>query len=281
MSGDEMFAAIVSAIVAASAWWGWYYSLAAIPRWPLPSGTRWALGLTPPLCLAGVFVVLKTIASFDVRESPLYLGFYMLFGAGWLGLFRVGLGWLGFSWRDDAVERGNPAAGIATVGGLIGLTACYAGANVGDGPGWWCVLVAGGLGTAAWYAVLAAFQRVTDAAESITVERDVAAALRHAGVAIAVGLLCGRGAAGDWTSAEQTFNEFASAWPALVIAGIAAAVEFVFRPDASRRYRPPAWAGVSALLAVVYILFAVAALLALPPVPQNPAYDQPPASHAP
>lgn len=278
MSGDEFFALIVSSIVAANAWWGWYYTLAAVPPWPPARGVRSALGLAPPVCLLGIFVVLVTLASFDVRESPLYLTFYTVLGAGWLGLLRVGFGWLGFSWRHDAVERGNPAAAIATVGGLVGLAACYAGANVGDGPGWWCVAFAGGLATAAWFGILAAFQQVTDAAESITVERDVAAALRQAGLAVAVGLLCGRGAAGDWTSGERTVVEFASAWPALAIAALAALLESVLKPGATREYRPPAWAGVSFVLAVGYVVFAVLAVMALPPPPQNPAYDRPAAA---
>lgn len=282
MSGDEVLVLFVSSAATLAGWGFWYLRLRTAHPLCRDRGlgrVRRVLALTPPLCLAGLFAVLRAAASFDVRESPLYLVFYLVFGAAWLvagrGLFSL----LGVSWRDDALGQRNPAAAWAVAGGLGGLMACYAGANVGDGPGWWCVLAAGALATAAWFAAWAILEHAGDLAEAVTVERDEQTALRLAGFLLAAGVLCGRGAAGDWTSAAQTLAEFRDAWPVLVL--LAGAV-WVERSAAAERRGPagrtpsgpPGW-----LLAGFYVAFAVLCLTALPKLPRNPSCRGTPAAN--
>lgn len=278
MSEDEVFVLLASAVIALIGWIAWYSRLLMANRIGRErSSTRRTLALAPLVCLAGLFALLRLAASFDVRNDPVYLAFYMVFGAAWVVPGRALFSLLGISWRDDALERRNPAAAWAVAGALAGLMACYAGANIGDGPGWWCVLFAGGLGSAVWFVAWAVVQKAGGLAEAVTVERDVDAGIRLGAFLLAAGLLCGRGAAGDWTSAERTVVEFADAWPLLPLLLGAAVVERL--AVAERRRAPrrltalaPAW-----LLTVLYIGFAVICLAVLPGPAENPAYDSPPA----
>jgi hypothetical protein len=220
-------------------------------------------------------MLLRTGASFDVRHDPAYLAFYLVFGAAWLVPGRGLFGLFGISWQDDALERRNAAAAWAVAGGLAGLTAGYAGANLGDGPGWWCVLFAGGLATAAWLVAWSVVQAAGDVAEAITVERDTDAGIRLGAFLLAAGLLCGRGAAGDWTSPLQTAIEFGAAWPLLPLTLGAAWVERRAGAERGHPQRPPAARLNGWLAGALYVAFAIACLVALPRPPENPAYETP------
>ncbi|MCU0857739.1 MAG: hypothetical protein MUC65_04975 [Pontiellaceae bacterium] len=160
-----------------------------------------------------------------MRDSAIYLLFYTIFGAAWLGAGIFLLRGIGFYPCDDAIERNNPAAAVAVCLSFVGLAECYAGANIGDGPGWWCVLFAGGLATFVWLCLLSMYQAVGRVAEEVTVERNMNSAIRFGGFAIAAGFVCGRGAAGDWTSAQQTIIEFFDVWPLLGLIVIACFTE--------------------------------------------------------
>ncbi len=186
--------------------------------------------LAPLLAALGILAVLRTLASADVRDEPVYLGLYLIMGVAWVGVGLACLPLCGFSARDDVGERGNPAATPVMAGAALGLGACYAGANIGDGPGWWCVVWAGGLGTACWFAALAVVARYGQLAETVTVDRDPAAGMRLGGFLVCAGILCGRGAAGDWTSGAQTVVEFRSAWPLIALVVVALAGERCLRP---------------------------------------------------
>jgi hypothetical protein len=279
MSPDEVFVLLLSGITAFVGWAYWYLRLAGANRLGRShSAVRPVLAWVPLLCLAGLYALLRTAASFDVRDAPIYLAFYVVFGAAWLipgrGLFSL----LGFSWQHDALDRRNPAAAAAVAGGLVGLTACYAGANIGDGPGWWCVAFAGGLATLGWFIAWAVVEAAGDVAEAITVERDVDAGVRLGAFLIAAGLLCGRGAAGDWTSATQTAIEFGDAWPLIPLTLGAAWVE---RRATAERAQPLRRSGSGTgvwLLGAVYIGFAILCLVVLPRPAENPKYGAPPAT---
>jgi hypothetical protein len=273
MSSDEIFVLVVCTVTAFSGWLAWYYRLLSVTTLAGDLIGRWTLAIAPIVCMGGLYGLLRTAASFDVRDSSTYLFFYVVMGAAWLVMGRWGFPALGISWRDDALERRNIAATTLIAMAFIGLTACYAGANIGDGPGWWCVVIAGGVATVAWFGLWAVLQAVCHLAETIIVERDATSAFRFGAYLIASGLICGRGAAGDWTSAGQTVIEFQVAWPVLVLALIAGAVEFWLarRPLGSDR------TGTSALSLIVftaYLGFAVWFLVQAPSLPQNPIYDR-------
>jgi hypothetical protein len=232
MSEDELIALTVSCVVSLAAWFYWIRQTTATAPRCSRFRHRWPLLLYPALSAAALFGVLRQFSSHDVRSSVLYTGFYLILGAAWVGLAAS---WLlplfGLSARDDVVERANPGAAHAIGGGLLGVTLCYAGGNIGDGPGWWVVVFCAGLSTAAFFLFWAFLDRFTGLADTVTVERDPAAGIRLAGIFTAAGLILGRAVAGDWESGASTLVDFAVlGWPALVLWAAAAVLESQLRP---------------------------------------------------
>lgn len=232
-SEDETLALLVSAALALISWGAWYYQLAAVRSPVRQQGLRWPLSLAPLACALLLYIVLQLWSAEDVRDDPDYVLFYMVIGAGWVGLFRVVLpGRFGLNPRDDALERGNSATSWATAGALIGGTCCFAGGNVGNGPGWWVVLFSGALATGSLLFLWWILHLAVDLPEKIAVERDQSAGIRAAGFLIGAGIILGRAAAGDWVSAADTLTDFGKmAWPALMLALAAMVVEKANPPD--------------------------------------------------
>ncbi len=250
MSGDEAMLWVVSGILAAWSWWTWY-ALNLGAGAPRRAGfSRWLLRLSPLLAAGLLWQVLVHWASADVVGA--YRWLYLTFGAAWVGVGLAWLPWLGLSARDDVVERDNTAAGWAIAGALLGLTACFAGANIGNGPGWWVVLFTGGLATTAWFGSWLALELLAQPSESIGIERDVASGLRLSGLLTATGLILGRAAAGDWHSAAETVVDFVQVgWTAPVLFGAAVLTERWLRPSAEQPKRH--WTLAGAAPAAVYL----------------------------
>ncbi len=261
MSEDEVMICLFSVVIALVAWGRWYWLLGSIAA-PAGRSARRLLRLAPLGCLLLLAAVLLTLAAHDVRDSPTYIAFYLAFGAGWLGVVRGAASPVGISWRDDALERGNRPAEVVQVALLVGLMLCFAGANIGDGPGWWCVAVAGGLATVAFIAAYAVTNAIGGFAESVSVDRDAPSAARLAGLLVAQGLILGRAAAGDWISLEQTVGEFAVGWPALPLALIAGLVERALRPSPTRPPRTDA--GGAWLWSCIWLAAAALTIAMLP-----------------
>ncbi|MEW6198123.1 MAG: hypothetical protein AB1601_05600 [Planctomycetota bacterium] len=214
MAESEKLVLIVSLAAAVIGWGTWIVGLVRPTRLGRPRHARGPLALAAGLSLVLLCLVLTTFSAADVRTAPQYLLFYEVMGAAWVGLGLWLTAWMGVSTRDDAVERGNRAATWTLAGATLGLMLCFAGANIGDGPGWWVVVFCAGLATAGWYVAWLIVELGGGASELITVERDVASGLRLAGFLIGVGLVCGRAAAGDWISADAALSDFAEiAWP--------------------------------------------------------------------
>lgn len=225
-SPDEAFVLIVSILLTVACWLVWYCQLGMIRRQFRRNGGRGLLAWTPVICAGILYVVLKVWSAEDVRSDPAYMIFYMVVGAAWMGIFRLQLPLNGIVVRDDVLERGNTAAAWPFVGALVGGTCCFAGANVGNGPGWWVVFFSSALSTAALLVSWAVVHRFTGLCEKVTVERDPAAALRAAGFLIGAGVILGRAVAGDWVSAGATVMDFGlKAWPALVLVAAVVTVE--------------------------------------------------------
>jgi uncharacterized membrane protein YjfL (UPF0719 family) len=258
MSDDETIALFVSLSFAALAWVPWLVIVlgAAWRRW---TPARVPLLIVPPLCAALLFAILQRYASEDVRNAPEYLLLYTGMGIGWLGIAGWVLTQIGLSFRDDVVERGNSAAAWAISGALAGVTFCYAGGNIGNGPGWWVVVFCAALATAVLVLLWLFLDQVTQIADTVTIDRDSAAGLRLAGFFVAVGVVLGRAVAGDWTSAESTMLDFGRlAWPALGIWGAAALLEPRLRPTPERLR--PSVVEYGVLPAGLYLGLAAAAL---------------------
>ena len=275
MSDDEVFPLLISHAFAVWFILRWYGPVLMVAGHGTGGG-RWPIALAPLIAAMGLFMLLRTWASFDVRDSSTYLFYYMSMGAGWLGFASLFFAQFGLHVRDDAIERDNPAAAWAAAGAVVGITACYAGANIGDGPGWWCVIYAGGLAQLTWFAAWLVLEIAAKPVESVTIDRDFASGLRLAGFLIAVGVIAGRAAAGDWTSAEQTLREFTVAWPILPLLVVAIAIERQLRPSPRRPKGDILLHG--SLVALFYIAFAVATVVGLGPPPHGtfhqPAVEQ-------
>ena len=107
MSGDEIVALIVSAIAALVSWGAWYIAPARVQRVGRRPPAWRLLRLTPLVAAALLWVVLRSAASFDVRDDARYLIFYLLLGAAWIGVWMRALAVTGISTRDDEIPRGD------------------------------------------------------------------------------------------------------------------------------------------------------------------------------
>jgi uncharacterized membrane protein YjfL (UPF0719 family) len=262
MSEDEILVTLM-ALAAGPLWWTiTLVRLARLsPLRPGATGVQ-ALTVTISVCALGILLILKTLASFDVVDAPEYQFMYGVLGLAWLRLAQTLFGFAGLHVRDDLVERRNTAAIPAIAGALLGLTFCYAGGNIGDGPGWWVVVFSAGVATAILFAVWLAFAQLTSGMEAITIDRDPSAGLRAGAFLAANGLVLGRAVAGDWYSIRYTLADAATALPAVAVLLIAAVLaERVGRPTPQRPRAPLLVFGV--IPSVLYLAIAVAAVSAM------------------
>ena len=256
MSPDEALVLVASLIVLLAAWTGWYWQAATIAVRLSPREGRPLLYVIPLVCVLVLWMVLRELASFDVREAPQYLFLYMALGLAWVGALIRGTAFAGISMRDDVLERRNGAAAIAIGGAMLGLTFAFAGGNIGDGPGWWVVVFAAGLATLALFLSWLALDALTGVSDAITIDRDRASGLRLAGFLVAAGLIVGRASAGDWVSAGATLVDFALVgWPVLPLLALATVAERSMRPTPERPAGSAVGSGV--IPALLYILIAV------------------------
>lgn len=224
MSEDEIVAAVVCAFLNVATWLRWAFVAGSLRRFNPGSTATFAPWLSVLLTPLLVYVILARFASHDVRDSVLYIGFYLLMGAAMVAVGVSLLDRLGLSLRDDVLERRNPAACLAWSGALTGLGLAYAGANIGDGPGWWVVVFSGSLSIGSLLFGWLLLDRIGDCGEAILVERDEAAGLRVAAWFVATGAITGRAAAGDWVSASATVLDFGKAAAGALVLTLVASV---------------------------------------------------------
>ncbi len=261
-SEDEFAALLIAGILAVSVWAIWYYSLGVTQQSVRPTGNRRLLGVTPIISAVLLLIVLHRWSAEDVRNDEGYVVFYMVLGAAWVGLFTGQLALWGLSVRDDVLERGNNAAAWCCAGAIVAFACCFAGANVGNGPGWWVVLFSAGLSTLSLLLLWLALHAASGLAEKVSVDRDGSAGLRAAGFFIGNGLILGRAVAGDWVSASATTLDFArTAWPALILTGTIAAVERSCQPNYAGGGRAFLVSGL--LPGSIYVFAGVIALLTI------------------
>jgi uncharacterized membrane protein YjfL (UPF0719 family) len=261
MSGDELIVTLISVGLGPVAWLVWLFRM----PWGPPVRPRrcfamvsGALGVSTLL----IFIVLRTVASFDVVDDFRYQFMYLVLGLAWLRIAVAGFSLAGLSARDDVVERGNPAAAIALSGALIAMALCYSGGNIGDGPGWWVVVFSAAVSSLTCLAFWVALTLCSSIADAVTIDRDAASGLRLAAFLVGLGLVLGRGVSGDWLSATRTVVDFIKVLPAAAaILLVAIAVEYVARPTPERPQGPLVALGV--LPALAYLMIAAAGARAL------------------
>lgn len=240
----------------------WYSPVAR--AWPPDRGrmARWVIGLLPAAAFALILATLSTAASYDV--VGIWVLFYLLLGSAWIraGMFLMRR-LLDLSWADDGIYADNKAAIVPVAGGFLGITLIYAGANTGDGPGWWVVFIAGGLGLIAWLGLACAINRAARVSERITVDRDFGCGIRFGAYLLASGLILARASGGDWTSFSATLIEFLIGWPVLPLALLAALIELFMGYQSGLREEPGGSGPImlSALWGGAYVAFAVGFLL--------------------
>jgi uncharacterized membrane protein YjfL (UPF0719 family) len=226
MSPDEVLVLVASIVAGPGALTLWFFRLSRVTRLGLRSPYIGSLRLLLVASAALLVVVLRTLAAPDVRDDIRYLALYFLLGLAWLRLSEFGFSIVGASVRDDLVERRNGAALPAIAGALLGAVCCYAGGNIGAGPGWWVVVFSAGLATLGLGAVWVFLDRMTNASDRVRIDRDVAAGSRLGALLLATGAIFGRAVAGDWHSAPATVVDFfVLAWPAAGLAVVALAAE--------------------------------------------------------
>lgn len=213
--------------------------------WGLPFG----LSLPQRLSLLGALlgallllgIILRAWSSADVRTDNFYLFGYWGVGLAWLAAC---LYWffplMGLDPRREAVERSNTATIWAFGGAAIGAILCYAGGNIGNGPGWWVVIFCLLLASLHWLFFWWLLDAVTHITDVITIDRDRAAGLRLGGFLVGTGLLVGRAVAGDWVNVNATVYDFLyNGWPALIVIYIIAAlIERSAQPTLAQPRRP-------------------------------------------
>jgi hypothetical protein len=264
-SGDELVVLVASVIIGVSSYITWITATMA-PWRGRRAVSRLPLLIIPLFAWGGLWIILKTLASADVRNDLFYLVQYGMMGIAWVGVGIKLLPWVGFSLRDDIGEQDNRAAVPVIIGALIGLMACFAGANIGDGPGWWCVVWAGFLATVTWFIAVGVLASKGRLADTVTIERDGAAGFRLMGFMIAAGVICGRGAAGDWTSAFQTVIEFSAAWPLipLILFALNAERDLRLTPEKPRS----SWI-ISGIVVLSEFILVIIGLMLVGPMPDG------------
>lgn len=253
----------------------WYRLLFDI--WPPERNkvAKSAFAWLPFVPLAVYCYTLKALASFDVVNDIFFIIFYIVIGYAWLYLGLILMSFFfDLSWIDDALNMNNKAALISVTGGFLGLTIIYSGANIGDGPGWWCVFFAGGLGLTAWILLALLTNTFTQVFERITVERDTSCGIRFGFYLLASGIILGRASAGDWTSFSMTIVEFMDGWPALPFTALAIMTErhYIYKAKMPGNTNKHYLYG-SILWGIVYVVIAVVSIIMLPSLNENPLYS--------
>jgi hypothetical protein len=190
-----------------------------------------------------------------VRSDFKWILFYLLGGAAWLQLGLLVLSSLGISTRDDVLERQNLGAAWVVYGMLIGTAFCYAGANIGNGPGPEAVFFCAILPTISLFSLWFCLEHIFHLADRITIERNENAGMRSGAWLASLGLVLGAAVVGGWESLEKTVWDFLhSGWIPLVFFFAAAATEWSFK---SRTELKSAERIGSAAIAASYIIAAL------------------------
>jgi hypothetical protein len=190
------------------------------------------LSLVPaPLVL---MPVLSTLAAKDVRDDPTYVGMYLLMGMAWTTLSLLLLRLWGFQ-LADVTQRRNAAVRVFIIAFALAAALAFAGANIGDGPGFHVVIFSALLGSLTLFGTFMLQSLAVNARYRMLVDRDVGLAARLGLLLVSVGLVAGRAAAGSWVSAAGTIQDFTAViWPVIPVVGLDAAVTAITRANHRR-----------------------------------------------
>jgi hypothetical protein len=247
---------LLTAVVAAGYFWvRWYFSTLSVNQMVANENYRLPYLIIPVIAGALLWVVLANGADPYVRSHSGYFFLYWTGGLAWVGLLKWFLPFIGFSARDE-LERRNIGSLMVVSGAILGLTFAYAGGNVGEGPGSWVVMLCVAVSSFGFYAVWVLMEGFTQVSETVTVERDLAGALRLTCFLIALGLIMGAAVSGDWIDTQDFWIAFfARAWPALAMMIFAILIEYVSRP--SERQPKPSVLLFGVIPSIGYLVVAI------------------------
>ena len=259
MSPDELFVTAAAVFFGPILWTNWLLRMSRLQTVQYRGLGASPIAIALIACAVLLFGILKTSASYDVVDAPPYLFMYVVLGLAWSRVSEMAFAYAGLSARDDIIERGNSAAVPAVIGALVAVTLCYAGGNIGDGPGWWVVIFSAGLATGMLLLAWIALSQLTAVTDAVTIDRNPAAGLRLGAFLVASALVLGRAVAGDWQSARATVTDIVVVLPVLLAILIAAViVERLARPTPQLPHPPLVAYGF--LPAMLYICIAIGML---------------------
>ena len=267
-SEDEWVFLVVALAGACVGAWRWYFTLLRVSPLNADSRSQVLLNLAPPISLVLLMLVLQSLA--DPVYVAGHLDYTLLFlagGACWVFGASEAFALMGVSTIDDAMRRRNPAAAVAVAGGLVGVMLAYAGSNIGNGPTIWTTLVPAFAATAVLLAFWFVLELIGGAYEAITLDHDVAAAIRLAAFLVCVGAILGRAMAGDWLDWDSTFLEFVKlGWPAALLIPAMVMMNRRYAPTPQQTHPEPGTRGLTPAVIMLVVTMAYLVYLGLPHV---------------
>lgn len=251
----------------------WYRYLFGIFKPKRKLINDYILGLLPFVLFIIIYYTLRNLASFDVVNDTLFIIFYIFFGFTWIYLFnKLIFLFYDISWIDDIITNGNYAALSAYVGALLGITLIYAGANIGDRPGFWCVMVAGGIGAILWFILALLINKFTGIIERVVISRDLGSGIRFGGFLLSTGIILARGSGGDWFNFWQTIIDFSDIWIIIPFAVLYLLIELYYK-NKYEKENIPTNVTTSCLWLIFFIILSIYLILyVVPPFKENPIY---------
>jgi len=218
---------------------------------------KWAMIVCFAASLALIAAALWLWGAVEVRGEFGEVFGLTFFGFFWIAILSLLFPWLGLSIEQDIGASRNPVALVALFGAVLALAIIYAAGSLGEGSSYWNNVFSASLGTVGLLGVWILLELGAKVSVSIAEERDFASGLRMCGFLLAIGLVLGRAAAGDWHSDSATVRDFIrDGWPATILWVIALVIERLLRP--SRRRPFPAWPSCGLLPALFYLALAAA-----------------------
>jgi hypothetical protein len=224
MDGAEVLAYITSVVVALLGWIALAMRFGSVGSRVRRGPGKRVLALSLLAVLAINVTVLSGYSARDVRGDLIYFSMYLMMGLASSALTVVALRMFGLR-ISDIVERGNRAAGVLLFCALVSNAFAYAGANIGDGPGFHVVLFSAGLSNGAIFLLAMLHAGIARTMYRILVDRDMGISVQFGCLLIACGLILGRAVAGTWVDTGQTLSDFvAVGWPAAALVVVDALV---------------------------------------------------------
>jgi hypothetical protein len=252
----------------------WYKRIFKIWKPHQQAINNYVLGWLPIITILIILGILITLASFDVVSSPLFITFYILMGLVW---FFAGKSLMFYAFDislvDDVLNNANKAALVTFAGGMIGIILIYSGANIGDGPGFWCVIVAGAIGTMIWVILVKIYNKITGVIERVLVGRDLSTGIRFGSFLTATGIILARASGGDWVDFIKTIVDFKDGWVVLPLFVTYLLIEIYYKNKMKKESFSSSLGGSIFWSIFLIIIAIVCAIYVAPPLPQNPIYS--------